>query len=117
MLMGVAARFIAGTLAVPLCCAVFPQIQAASFEAALLVGACLAVVYLALRPLLKLLTLPLGVLTLGLAGAVVDALLVYVLCTRVLPGMIVFEQIWWVAVMAVAVNVLRALAGRLVKNL
>ena len=50
----------------------------------LVVGAALGVAHLILRPLLRLITAPLGCLTFGLSGTVIDVGLIY-LSARVLP--------------------------------
>ena len=49
-----------------------------------IVGAALGVAHLILRPLLRLITAPLGCLTFGLSGTVIDVGLIY-LSARVLP--------------------------------
>ena len=51
----------------------------------LIVGAALGLAHLILRPLLRLLTAPLGCLTFGLSGTVIDVALIY-LRARVLPA-------------------------------
>lgn len=50
----------------------------------LIVGAALGIAHLILRPLLRLITAPLGCLTFGLSGTVIDVGLIY-LSARVLP--------------------------------
>ena len=50
----------------------------------LIVGAVLGVAHLILRPVLRLITAPLGCLTFGLSGTVIDVGLIY-LSARVLP--------------------------------
>lgn len=49
-----------------------------------IVGAALGVAHLILRPLLRLITAPLGCLTFGLSGTVIDVGLIY-LSARILP--------------------------------
>lgn len=51
----------------------------------LIVGAGLGVLHLILRPLLRLITAPLGCLTLGLSGTAIDVALIY-LSARILPS-------------------------------
>ena len=51
----------------------------------LIVGAALGLAHLILRPLLRLITAPLGCLTFGLSGTVIDVGLIY-LSARVLPA-------------------------------
>ena len=50
----------------------------------LIVGAALGIAHLILRPVLRLITAPLGCLTFGLSGTVIDVGLIY-LSARVLP--------------------------------
>ena len=50
----------------------------------LIVGAALGIAHLILRPVLRLITAPLGCLTFGLSGTVIDVALIY-LSARVLP--------------------------------
>ena len=56
-----------------------------AMEPYLLVGAALGVLHLILRPILRLITLPLGCLTLGLSGTAIDVALIY-LGARVVKG-------------------------------
>ena len=51
----------------------------------LIVGAALGIAHLILRPVLRLITAPLGCLTFGLSGTVIDVGLIY-LSARVLPA-------------------------------
>ncbi len=51
----------------------------------LLVGALLGLIHLFLRPIIRALSAPLGCLTLGLSGTVIDVALIY-LSARLLPG-------------------------------
>ena len=51
----------------------------------LIVGAALGIAHLILRPLLRLITAPLGCLTLGLSGTVIDVALIY-LSARLFPA-------------------------------
>ena len=49
-----------------------------TFAPLLLTGAALGAAHLVLRPLLRIITAPLGCLTLGLSGTVIDIALIYV---------------------------------------
>ena len=51
----------------------------------LTVGAALGVLHLILRPILRIITAPLGCLTLGLSGTAIDIALIY-LSARIVPG-------------------------------
>ena len=73
--------FLCCTLAVPTVAAMAGVYGAAptleQLQPALVTGALLGVAHLLLRPLLRLLSLPLGCLTLGLFGLVIDVGLLY----------------------------------------
>ena len=69
----------------------------------LAVGAVLGVAHLLLRPLLRLVTLPLGCLTLGLSGAVIDVALIY-LSASFVDGFAV-PSLLYAVLTAVVVNV------------
>lgn len=77
---------------------------------ALTAGALLGVAHLLLRPLLRLLTAPLGCLTFGLFGMVIDVGLLYG-CARLVPGYAVADLLTAVLT-AMVINIVSALAGR-----
>ena len=64
---------------------VVPGIVVSNFLTALIAGACLGFINLVIKPVLKLLTLPINILTLGLFSVVINALLFWAL-TTVVPG-------------------------------
>ena len=77
----------------------------------LIVGAALGVAHLILRPLLRLITAPLGCLTFGLSGTVIDVGLIY-LSARVLPTFQVPSLIY-ALITAILINAVCAiLTGR-----
>ncbi len=80
-------------LAVPALTKLTDGIQCDSLYLAVLAGAALGVVYLLIRPILHILTLPIGCLTLGLFGYVVDAGLIYAM-GQYLPGFHVATPVW-----------------------
>lgn len=80
-------------LAVPTLTKLTDGIKSDSLYLALLAGAALGVVYLVLRPVLRILTLPIGCLTLGLFGFALDAGLIY-LMGMYLPGFHVASLEW-----------------------
>ena len=71
--------FLCCLLAAPLATRLIPGISADSIYTALIAGAALGVAYLLIRPILRLLTLPIGCLTLGLFGWVIDTALILAL--------------------------------------
>ena len=77
----------------------------------LIVGAALGVAHLILRPLLRLITAPLGCLTFGLSGTVIDVGLIY-LSARVLPTFQV-PSLLYALLTAILINAICAiLTGR-----
>lgn len=75
----------------------------------LAVGAVLGVAHLILRPLLRLITLPLGCITLGLSGTLIDVGLIYLSASFIdgfaVPGLL------YALLTAVLVNAVKAIAG------
>jgi putative membrane protein len=80
-------------LAVPTLTKLTDGIRCDSLYLALLAGTALGVIYLLIRPILRILTLPIGCLTLGLFGFVLDAGLIY-LMGEYLPGFHVASLEW-----------------------
>lgn len=76
---------------------------------ALLVGAVLGVLHILLRPALRLLTIPLGCLTLGLFGMVIDVGLLYA-SAGLVPGFEIPGPLYAVLT-AVTINIICAAAG------
>ena len=72
-------------------------------------GALLGVAHLVLRPVLRLLSAPLGCLTLGLFGLVIDVGLIYA-CGSLVEGFTVPGPLYAVLT-AVLINVICAVAG------
>jgi len=64
---------------------VVPGIAVSNFLTALIAGACLGFINLVIKPVLKLLTLPINLITLGIFSIVLNALLFWAL-TVVVPG-------------------------------
>ena len=75
----------------------------------LIVGAALGLAHLILRPLLRLLTAPLGCLTFGLSGTVIDVALIY-LSARALPTFQV-PSLLYALLTAILINGICAFAG------
>lgn len=108
------ARFLGCVVAMPIAAAVLPGVHTASTEAAWLAGLMLGVVYLVLRPLLKLLISPLNCLTFGLIGFVVDAALILL----VADGSIGFhvDGLLWAAATSLVVSICREALGSIFKK-
>lgn len=103
--------FLSCLLSIPLCARLLDGISADSMRDALLAGTVLGLAYLLVRPLLRLLTFPIGCLTLGLSGFLIDCGLILCLA-RYVPGFHVAGP-EWAALAALLVNVLCLVAGEL----
>lgn len=79
------ATFLCCVFAMPTCTYLIPGISAADMTQAVTAGVFLGVIYLVLRPIARLITLPLGCLTLGLIHMALDVGLIY-LCDRFIEG-------------------------------
>lgn len=109
-MMGVLFRFVGTMVAVPLAALMLPGVHAASNEVAWLAGVLLGLIYLILRPLIKLLLTPFNCLTFGVIGFLLDAGLVQ-LVTRFLRGFTV-DSFWWGLAVALFVFLLREALGK-----
>ena len=98
-------------LAVPPLTKLTDGIKSDSLYLSLLAGAALGVVYLVLRPVLRILTLPIGCLTLGLFGFALDAGLIY-LMGMYLPGFHV-ASLEWALLAALFITGVQTIAGAL----
>lgn len=79
----------------------------ASFAPYLTSGAILGLAHLILRPLLRLITLPLGCLTLGLSGTLIDIALIYLSAGLVRDFAV--PSLLYAALTALLINVVSAL--------
>lgn len=101
--------FLACMLMTYACCELLDGINAQTPQAALLAGAALGIAYLILRPVLRLLTIPIGCLTLGLSNFAIDIGLLY-LCSALVSGFAV-DGILWAAGASLAINAVVLIAG------
>ena len=111
--------FIICVLAVPTCGVMVGDLvlpaagEAETFVAALrpwlAVGTLLGLVHLLLRPVLRLFSAPVGCLTLGLSGWVIDIILIYA-CEFAVDGFRV-SGLLYAVLTAVLINVITAIAG------
>ena len=81
-----------------------------------MIGVVLAVLYLVLRPLMRLLLSVVNWLTLGLLYVAVDAWLVWT-AIGMLDGAVTVDNFWWAVAIAFAVNAARTLVGALTGSL
>ena len=91
------------------CTMILDGVHAASAEDALFAGAVLGLAYLIIRPVLRLLTLPIGCLTLGLSNFVIDTALLMI-CDGWIEGFAI-DGIGWAAAAALCVNAVVLIAG------
>jgi putative membrane protein len=105
------ATFVCCVLAVPTIAYfhILPGITAERPEQALAVGILLAAAYLVIRPVVRLISLPIGCLTLGLSNFAIDIGLI-LLCGRAVAGFSV-SGVWDAALAALLINAVVAIAG------
>lgn len=77
--------FICCIAAMTTCPYLLPGVEAAEPMAAVAAGTLLGLAYLLLRPVLRILTLPIGCLTLGLFNLAIDVGLIW-MCSRMIDG-------------------------------
>ena len=106
---GIAVTFLCCVLGVPTCAKLLPGITATDVMAAAQAGILLGLAYLLLRPALKLLTLPIGCLTLGLTNFAIDVGLLYG-CSYLIEGFAVESVIAAIGA-ALLINGISAFAG------
>ena len=80
-------------LGIPTCVELLEGIRSPSLGVSLLAGALLGALYMLIRPALRLLTFPIGCLTLGLFGLGMDAAF-FLLLPRFIPGFQVASPEW-----------------------
>ncbi len=98
-------------LAIPTLVEMLDGFQAESLAASIAMGALLGVVHVAIRPILRILSIPLGCLTMGLIQPAIDIALLY-LCAHFVDGFSITNPLH--ALLAVVlINVVCAIgAGR-----
>ena len=82
---------------------ILPGISVTSFYVALIAGAVLGLINLIIRPIVKILTLPINFLTLGLFAFVINALLV-LLTSYLVPGFRV-ANFWWALLLSFIISI------------
>ena len=101
--------FLSCVFSVPLCATMLPGVSAQPLSAAVLAGALLGVLYLLVRPILRILTFPIGCVTLGLSGFLLEVGLIMAL-TQVVPVFYV-AGLPWAALCALLVNGICLITG------
>ena len=77
--------FVCCVLAMPTCVKLLDGFHAADMKSAVVMGVVLGIVHVVVRPILKIVSLPIGCLTLGLIQPVIDMGLIYA-CDRFVEG-------------------------------
>jgi len=85
------------------------QADMAAFKPLLIAGAVLGAMHVILRPLLRLITAPLGCITFGLSGTVIDVVMIY-LSARFVDGFYVPEFLF-ALLTAILINAVTAFVG------
>ncbi len=114
-MMRIAMQYVLGTLALPLADYLLVGFWCNTMETALLAGAVLMLLYLLLRPVLRLLLGLFNLLTLGALYIALDTGLIYLL-TLLFPGMVQYKNLWWAAAAALIVNTVRLMAGMIFRK-
>ena len=109
-------RFAITVAAIPLCATYMDGVHMTDWTKAALIGVILAVLYLVLRPLARLLLKVLSWLTLGLINIVIDAFLVWT-AASMLDQAVTLDSFWWAVAVAAVVNVARFIVDGLTGNL
>ncbi len=102
-------RFAGSALSLPVAAWLLPGVHTQNAVTAWLAGLILALIYLVIRPVAKLILTPFNCLTFGILGFVVDALFV-LLAASWMPGFAI-DGFWWAVATAMIAEVIRGLAG------
>lgn len=102
--MHIALRYLGTAAAVVLTAYLVPGIHVADWESTLLVALVWSVIVMVIRPVLKILTLPITILTVGLFSFVLNALLFYSM-QWIVPGFSV-DGFWTALLGAIVLSVL-----------
>lgn len=89
-----------------------PGIHVPSYTVALIVALVLGVLNVTLRPILKLLTFPITLITLGLFALLVNGFTFW-LVPKIVPGFII-DTFWWAVLGAILVSLISTLVDRIV---
>ena len=101
--------FLACVVAVPTLVFILPGIEAQDMMQAVTAGVLLGIVYLMVRPILRLLTFPLGCLTFGVFHFALDVGILFA-CAHFIEGFTI-TSIWSGVLAAILVNAVIAIVG------
>ena len=113
---GAILRFIVTVAAIPFCAQYMAGVHAADWTKAAMIGAILAVLYIVLRPLMRLLLTVINWFTLGLLYVVLDAWLVWT-AVGMMGGAVTVDNFWWAIAIAFVVNAARTIISALTGSL
>lgn len=102
--------FVSCMVGMPLCAYILPGVHVEPVYMSVFLGLLLGLFFLLVRPLVKLLTLPVGCLTLGLFSIAIDTAAIFVM-SQYIPGFWLDGPEWALAIAAI-LTVLRCPALR-----
>ena len=89
-----------------------PGIHVPGYKIALLTALVLGVLNITLRPVLKLISLPITILTLGLFSFIVNGFILW-LASRIVTGFSV-DTFWWAVLGSVIISIVTAVGDRII---
>ncbi len=98
-------------LAVLITAYLLPGVHVDSFVSALIVALVLGIINAFIKPILIILTLPIGILTLGLFTFVINALLI-LLTANLVPGFTV-DGFLWAIIFSIVLSIVNSVFGKL----
>lgn len=103
--MGTIIKLLLYGLAVVIAAYLLPGVTVDNFWVALVVAVVLLIMNWVVKPILTILTLPITILTLGIFGFVINALII-LLTDAVVPGFAV-ENFWWALLFSLVLSLVR----------
>lgn len=100
-------------LAILITAYLLPGVHVDDFVTALILSVVLGVLNVFLKPVLKILTLPINILSLGLFSLVINAILI-LLAARVVEGFSV-DNFWWALLFGIILSIINSMLSSLMK--
>lgn len=107
--MGLIVRILINSLAVAITAYILPNVQIDSFLTAILVAIVLGVINAFIKPLVKILTLPINILTLGILGVIINGLFI-LLVSNIVEGFTVTGFLWAV-IFSIVLSIISSILG------
>lgn len=104
--MNIFLNWLLSALAIVVAAYLLPGVRVDTFIAALVLAIVLGVINAFLKPVLSFLTLPINILTLGLFGLILNALLI-MLAAAIVPGFRV-DGFWWAFLFGIVLALINA---------